>query len=969
MSKVLALLLTDVVDSTQLNDELGDAAMERLWRAHDRAGRDLMVHWRGQEIARSDGFLVLFEEANDAVGFALAYHQALRSIEGRLKARVGLHVGPVSLRENSDSEKLRGAPLFEVDGVALPLVARVMGAALGGQTLLTEAAVQALGSHDERTIKSHGYWRLKGVTEPLEILQIGKPDEAFEPPPDSAKAYRVVRTFDDWVPVRKIPNNLPAERDAFVGRRDALQTLATRFEGAARLVTIVGIGGIGKTRLALRYARTWLGDYPGGAWYCDLSHTRDLEGIVYAVAQSLDVPLGKSDPVQQIGAAISARGPCLVVLDTFEQIARYAEATVGVWLQHAAEARFIVTSREVLGIAGEQTEVLAPMAADEAALLFLGRAAAVANRFAPQPQDKAAIGPLVKLLDGLPLAIELAAARSRLMSPTMLLDRMKERFTLLATRGGRRDRQATLRAALDWSWDLLSPQEKSALSQLSVFAGGFTLEAAEAVLANTSDQPWMLPMDLLQSLVDKSFVRRTGDHRFDLLQSVQDYASDHLRNEGRFEGSGSLAAMSVEVRHAIYFGGLTEEEVTAPGSMELDNLSVACRRAVPRGDCTGAARTLALAWAILELRGPFKLGVDLSSLVLSMPGLPMSLVAGANLVRGRASRALGKIGDARSSFEIALGAARETGDRRRQAEALSKLGYLNANSGRMDEAILHFRAGLELARTIGDKMLECELMNGMGTLHDYRGQFKAALADYERALALARQLENRRWEGGVLGNLGNIYSSLGNIAESLAAYEAGLVLARELGHRQWEGNILCNLGLLAHLKGDSAEARRSLSESLQLAREIGHARLEAIVLCNVGIVEAATGALESARQSFEAALAIAQSLEDRRSQGQFLGHLGLVRTRQGAFEEGRNHLNAGHRLLEAMEDEADLAILLCNSAEAQLLAANASAARDDLLRAQHLAERLADTASFDLRLAIQHVSRLLQVQAVGTSSV
>jgi len=956
---MLTLLLTDVVDSTQLNDELGDGAMAALWKAHDRAARELMVVWGGQEIARSDGFLVLFRNPRDGVAFAVAYHQALRTISARLKARVGLHVGEVSLRENTDTDKVRGAPAFEVDGVALPVVARVMSAALGGQTLLTASAVQALGGAGAGlTIKSHGHWRLKGLTEPLELLQVDEADASFEPPSDSAKAYRVVRTTDAWVPARKIPNNLPAERDAFIGRAEALQTLATLLEGPTRLVTVLGIGGIGKTRMVLRHATTWLGDYPGGAWFCDLSTARGLDGIVYAVAQALDVPLGKSDPVQQIASAIAARGACLVLLDTFEQVARHAEATIGVWLERAPQAKFIVTSREVLGIAGEQALVLTPMTEDEGCRLFAGRAAATSSNPTSSLSDKAAISRLVTLLDGLPLAIELAAARSRVLSPRMLLDRMNERFTVLAMRGGRLDRQVTLRATLDWSWELLSTPEKSALAQLSVFEGGFSLEAAEAVVV-TPDSHSTPPMDLVQSLVDKSFVRRTADDRFDLLQSVQEYAAQHLRAENRFEGSGPSTSLNTELRHGIYYGGLSEHEVTARASVELDNLASACRRASQRGDCTTAFRTLALGWAVLELRGPFRLGVELASLVLSMPGLPISIVASVQIIKGRASKALGRISEARASFETALTAARDTSDRRCEGEALSKLGSLKANLGRSDEAALDLKAGLTLARTIGDKTLECELLNGLGTLHDYMGRMDAALNDYEQALAVARQIDNRRWEGGVLGNLGNVYYSQGEIAKARAAYEAGLVVARELGNRQWEGDTLCNLGLLRHVQGESEEARSMLGNSLQVAREIGHARLEAIVLCNLGLVEGATER-STAGQHFTAALAIAEVLGDQRLQGQTLGYLGLLLTRQGHPREGRRQLDRGKDVLLSVKDELSLALLQCASAEAHLLNGDRSQALTDLEVAREIAERLGgDAVVFDLRLALTRAEEQL----------
>lgn len=961
---MLTLLLSDVVDSTQLNDELGDAVMVPLWRAHDRKARELMRSWRAQEIARSDGFLVMFNNVADALGFADAYHQALQSIEPRMKARLGIHVGLGTLRENSDADKSRGAPAFEIDGVVLPVAARVMAAAQGGQTLLTAAAAKALGSDTTYALRSHGHWRLKGVSEPLEIFEVDDRRGSPGPPPDSAKAYRVVRARDLWVPARRISNNLPAQRDAFVGRRDALQALAALFEGSVRLVTVLGIGGIGKTRLVVRYAHAWLGDHPGGAWFCDLSTARGLEGIVYAVGHALGVPLGKSDPVLQIASAIAARGPCLIILDTFEQVARHAEASLGIWLEHAPQARFIVTSREVLGIAGEHTHVLAPMAEEEAANLFLDRTTSAAQATLLSPRDKAAIGPLVQLLDGLPLAIELAAARSRVMSPRMLLDRMHERFNLLTTRGGRLDRQVTLRATLDWSWELLSQDEKAALAQLAVFEGGFTLEAAEAVIAVPQSRRGLLALDLLQSLLDKSFVRKTGADRFDLLQSVQEYAGQHLRADGRFDGSGPIAALEAEVRHSVHFSGLSEIEITAVGNLDLDNVSVACRRAVQRGDSTTATRALALAWSALELRGPFKFGLDLAVLVSSMPGLPSSLEARVLLIKGRALRALGRMAEAAESFAMALTAARQLGDRRSEGEALSKLGSLKTNAGRLDEARSHFVAGLALARQLGDRTLECELLNGSGTLHDAMGRIDSALADYEVALDLARQVGSRRWEGGVLGNLGNVYYNEGRIEDACAAYEAGLVIATELGNRQWEANTLCNLGLLRHVQHDPDAARQTLERSLKVAREIGHARLEAFVLCNLGMVESGSGDPLVAKQHFESALSISESLGDYLLHGQTLGYLGLLCTRLGDVTVGRSHLQRGRALLEATEDGPSLAVLHCNDAQSFAITGDLATAELRLAEAITIAQHLGEKVAFDVRMAIDEVRRLLGAQSL-----
>ena len=301
MTAIHTIVFTDLVDSTQLNQSMGDEAMAALWARHDAVARTLIRAHAGREVGRSDGFLVLFDSAAQALAFALDYHRAVADLPAAPQARVGLHTGPVALRQNRAEDTAQGATPYEVDGLALPLAARVMSLALGAQTLLTRDAVQALPAAPNAALHSHGHWRLKGVAEPVEVfeaLPISAAGTAttlpsacmaagWRPPPDSPKAYRVFRQGADWLPLQQLPNNLPAARDPFFGRAATLQAMVQAFEGGARLLSLLGLGGIGKTRLALHHARTWLGDYPGGAWFCDLSAASGLDGIVYAVAQAL----------------------------------------------------------------------------------------------------------------------------------------------------------------------------------------------------------------------------------------------------------------------------------------------------------------------------------------------------------------------------------------------------------------------------------------------------------------------------------------------------------------------------------------------------------------------------------------------------------------------------------------------------------------------------------------------------------
>ncbi|HEX6707778.1 MAG TPA: tetratricopeptide repeat protein [Albitalea sp.] len=959
MTEHRALLLTDLVDSTSLSSRLGDAAMSALWRAHDRAARDLLRRWRGREIDKSDGFLLLFDSPADAVGFALEYHRAMGAMPIPVQARAGLHVGPVTLRENAAADVQVGAKPLEVDGLVKPIAARVMQLAQGGQTLLSADAAGALNGAAWR-VQSHGHWRLKGIEAPFELYEVGEEDAPFSPPPDSDKAYRVVLRDDLWQPLRELRHSLPAERDAFIGRRSALHDLTRRLDEGARLVSVVGVGGTGKTRLAQRFGWIWLGDYAGGVWFCDLSQARTLDGVGHAVAQGLGVPLGKADPVSQIGNAIAGRGTCLVILDNFEQVCAYAEQTLGQWLDRAPAARFVVTTREVLGISGEDVLALAPLDPAEAATLFLRRAESARHDFRPTLIDQAAVDPLVRLLDGLPLAIELAAARVRVMPPRTLLQRMSERFTLLTSKGTRRDRQATLRAAFDWSWDLLSLSEKAALAQVSVFEGGFTLQAAEATIDVSAHPDAPSPIDVLQSLVDKSLVRQRADGRFDLLVSVQEYAAEHLRSEGRYPGSGPDALAAAQLRHCSFFSTLSEAEAVADACADLDNLVAACRQAVVLGDVASAVGALEGAWAALLLRGPYRAAVELGAMVRTMAGLEPRWLGRIDRVGGRALRACGRIAEAGACYEAALAAAREAGDRVTERRVLSHLGDHHVNAGRMDEARAELTAALALAREMKDRSIEAEALCGLGNLFEHLGSMIEARAHYEAALGVARDAGDRRWEGGSLGNLGLLCANEGRMAEARVYYESGLAIARELGDRQWEGNTLCNLGLLHQTQGRLDDARTTLNVALVVAKEMGYVRLGAVVMCNLGILYEAMQMPQEALHQYEAALEVVRELGDRRSQGQFLNYLGLLHARQGHFTQARACLNDAERLLVQVSDKLNLGILLCSRAETDHLSGDRDAAEAALARASLLAREVGAGPESEMGMALARMRQTLR---------
>ena len=735
--------------------------------------------------------------------------------------------------------------------------------------------------------------------------------------------------------------------------------LARKLADGARLVSVLGMGGTGKTRLVTRFAWTWLGDYPGGVWFCDLSQARTLDGIHFAVAQGLDVPLGKTDPVVQLAHAIAGRGRCLVILDNFEQVARHAEETLGRWLDRAAQAKFIVTTREVLGIVGEETMALAPLPACDAMALFLRRAEAAKEGYQPSSDDEGAIEKLVELLDCLPLAIELAAARMRVMRPQAMLSHIGDRFILLSANSSRPARQSTLRGVFDWSWDLLTTAERIGLAQLSVFVGGFTIEAAEATLdlSRAENAPWFF--DVLQSLVDKSFIRQRADRRFDLFQSTREYAAEKLEIEGQFPGSGSAGLIAAERRHGAYFAAQGSRRAIGDSCVELENLVVACRRAASRGDVDIAVKALVGSWRALKLRGPYKVAVELAEAISITTCLSASSKEVLAVTHGRILMTVGRTVEARSQFEAAICLTQTIDDPSALPRALSHLAELEIHEGKIEEARIKYAEALRSAQALEDQSFLCDVLSGLGNCHHYLGQFEQARMHHERALIAARESGDRRWEGGALGNLGEVFVSIGMPTDAREFYLRALAIALELGDRQWEGNVRCNLGLLDHTQGRMDSASGHLTAALQVAQELGHVRLESVVLCNLGIVKEARGFIDDAYMHYEAALKLAQSLGDRRSEGQFLGYLGALHARQHRPSDATACLGDAERLTRAVSDRSSLGIVLCFQAEAAILAGQRSLAASKVAEASALADEYGSIPESEFGSTLKKVREFL----------
>jgi predicted ATPase/class 3 adenylate cyclase len=884
------LVMTDIVDSTATTLRLGDRNAAALWASHDRIARDLLQPWRGREIDKSDGFLLLFETVADALGYATAYHATLAASEPPLQSRAAIHLGPLSLRENPPHDVARGAKPIEADGVAKSTAARIMALARPGQTLMSAAARTAFSPAPGMQVRSHGHWRFKGLDEAIELFEAGSEVSQFAPPPDGAKGWRVVRRHDLWVPARELPHSLPAERDRFIDRVATLAELAARFARGARLLSVLGTGGAGKTRLALRFGWTWLGDFAGGVWFCDLSAARDFDGIVHATAHGLRLELVGADPVRQIGDAIAGRGESLVIVDNFEQVAAHAETAIGRWLERAPAACFIVTTRERLGIVGEDTLQLPPLAVDDGAAMLRERAAS-AGAVPFTRHDEAAVPELVALLDGLPLAIELAASRIRVLPPAQLLPRMGERFSVLTGSRGRHDRQATLRATLDWSWGLLTKPERAALARLSVFENGFGLDAASAVVDLSAFFPASSVVETVQSLLDKSLLRNVGPDRFDLLRSVQDYAAERLTEAARAATANSHAKHFLDwlgdLRPAIE---RSDRDTLRRLDADFANCRAAWLWAAAHGHVEALMRSTASLLHFCDHRGRFeecrallrtaieawppdadpRFEPRLSSAVAHLEyrldryrdaeATAMRALASSRRTRDAETRlqcfkvlgacciALGGHASAERHLKRALRRSLAQGDVRSVADMLDNLALVEKALGHYDESLRLSMQSLQQYRRLGHVAGEALCLNNIGAMQMDRGEYEAAGSHLRAGLALSELHDLVSTRGLLLANLTEL--AVKTDATQAAKQYAGLALelARHIGARTVESWLEMQLAQIALRNGEPAGARLHLRSSLEISIDIDRPALRLAGVSVFAEILAAEGHLDCARR-------------------------------------------------------------------------------------------------------------------------
>ena len=858
-----ALLLTDVVGSTQMSETLGDAAMAAVWAAHDRAARDLLVPWRGREIDKTDGLLLMFDTAADAAAYAQAYHRALAALPVPLQARAGLHLGPVLLRDNSALDMARGAKPLELEGPAKALVARVMALAAGAQTLATRDAVAALAHAlapalalantltDAQGSKacSHGHWVMKGSSDPLELFEIGPDDTCFEAPRCGDRAWRVVRRAGGWLPVTQIANNLPQQPTAFIGRERELRELKGRLAAGERLITLLGMGGLGKTRLSLQVAAQTLHAYPDGVFFIDLTAIRDPGLVASEAARALDITDEPGRPLLDTLCAQLRQRQTLLVFDGCEHLSTAVAELLGTLLKACAGLKVLASSRTLLGVPGapgehsytvqplplpQRGDGVAALLQSTAARLFVSRVLAQRPDYELVAENAAGVADLVVRLEGIPLAIELAAARMRTMDLADINEGLRQRFDLL--QGGSRRlpaRQQTLRGLVDWSYDMLGTMEQRVFARLGLFAGGFALDAAQSVCAGDAVPADAVPA-ALESLVEKSLAmheRTPQGPRWRMLETLREYAHDRLAASG-----DAPAAATRHCEHFFMLSKLARDGLQGPQQrawldrLELERDNVRAAIALPQTSASGVDPFVAVKMAVALqnfwiMRGGAAEGREVVLAMRQHPAVAASPMAQAHAMYVGAALAW-----AQGDLDEALGLLR---------------------------ACLALRRGLNASKDIAAtlSMLAVTLLSS--------GDTASARACGAEAVVLFRDCGYRVGEAIAMLQMGQVEAASGNTASAGDYLQHALSIAVDIQHAETEGEAQLLLGDLAAAAGDTADAARLYAASLALCAGAGDLRGEASAQGAQGRLDLQAGRLADASERLHNALLAFERLDMR----------------------------------------------------------------------------------------------------------
>jgi predicted ATPase/class 3 adenylate cyclase len=812
----VTFLFTDIEGSTRLWQEKPQA-MSVSHARHDAILREAIEANDGYVFQIvGDSFSAAFHTALDGVRAVLSAQRNLQAEPwgetGDLRVRMGLHTGSAEISTDGSNQ-------YQAGYATIASTQRVMSAAHGGQVLLSQTTHELLQNDlpENVNLRDLGEHRLKDLRSPLRLYQLLAPDL-----PQDFPALKSLDAF---------PNNLPFQLTSFIGREKEMADIQAMLN-SARLVTLTGPGGTGKTRLSIEVGTKELATFANGVWLIELAPLSDESQIIPALAQVFGLQELPFNPLASLVMDYLRDKKLLLLLDNCEHLIEACAHLADDLLHQCAGLKILASSREALGIAGEVAYRTPSLAAAESTRLFVERASAANPNFRLTEGNASSVAQICSRLDGIPLAIELAAARARLLSPEQIAARLDDRFRLLV--GGSRTalpRQQTLRALIDWSYDLLAEEEQGLLRTASVFVGGWTLDALEAV----ADDP--NTVEHLEQLVNKSLVvteERENEMRYFMLETIRQYAREKL-----FDAKHSSAARD---RHFVYFDHLSEKMWDAFRSADMlawanramdeaenfraaldwglenhveDNLHLAANLCIVSGMMGSQVEGLAAVKSALER---FR---TLPPVDGEANTYRQKLTAKALYAQGLIGMAIGGVPFAMQSLREAISIARQTGDKRMLGYSLEMLYTASTFRNRLDEAEAA-KEGFAILSEIND-----DWGVAMATLNMAR--IALARGDFNESQKLFGRLKERMQNASVSFQAGMALLAMGyderfqghpEIAKQ--HFEEGLRIFSQVRHKAFKNVMTSELGHIARTTGDIAQAKRIYRETLPRFQDLGN---------------------------------------------------------------------------------------------------------------------------------------------------
>ncbi len=958
----VTFLFTDIEGSTKLAREHPET-WESARARHHAILREAIESNNGYAFQIiGDAFCTAFHTAGDALRAAIQTQHGLQTSEVsetsevlKLRVRMGIHTGEAE----SHNGEYRGY-------LTLSMIQRVMSAGHGGQILLSGASENLLRGQlpTDVSLRDMGEHKLKDVPQPVRIFQVVAPDLQSEFP-----ALRALDVF---------PNNLPTQLTSFVGREKEMLEV-TQMLKQSRLLTLTGSGGTGKTRLSLQVASGILEQFKDGVWFIELAPVSEPALVPSTVANVLRLRVEDSRPLIDVVMDWLSDKEALFILDNCEHLIDACAQFANTILQHCRGVRILASSREALGVAGEAAYRVPSLPTPnepldihqletfDSAKLFIQRATLTLPTFQLTDDNASFVAQICSRLDGIPLAIELAAARVRALSVEQIAERLDDRFRLLT--GGSRTalpRQQTLRALIDWSYQLLSEDERLLFRRLAVFVGGWTLDAAESVCSE--ERSGFDVLDLMSRLVDKSLVNvehSAGESRYHRLETIRQYAREKLFDTDE--------VVSLRDKHLTYFVGLAERaDVELQGraqkkwlarlEAEHDNLRAALEWSLKSQPEAG----LRIAAALREfwdthghLTEALKwLGTMLDA-TKNIPPTPVRVKAvfAAALFSSRQSDLEGW--KARQDEGLAL--AESFDDTWGIAQGLVSHGLFKEYfENDIEAAELFYRRALEYGRKLNDKLFLGQSLGPLASCALKRYEYARAEEIFRESLSLFREVGNTREIAGAYGNLAEVALTQRNYESARVSAEESLALYRELDDKHGVATALRALSIASHNQGNIQQAQMAAEQGVMLFRQLGDRACMGLTISVLARHVLGQGDAERASEVAQEAVKVLREIGNVSSEIGALDVTGRIALAQGDlfkaqeyFRDGISHLKDAKEVSQLPSLLEGLANVLARSSQTQvaiLLLGAAEALRERI----HLARMQFETAEYDALMSTLH---------------